>query len=111
MRKDCNGINSGNGSTCGHIIVDLNGEKSPNSSGEDIFQFFIDKNAIVPYGLPNSGLKFERACDRGIAVPYPNYSSTTNMYGCTGWVLQNENMDYLKCDDLSWNGKHKCSDK
>ena len=24
------------------------------------------------------------------------------------WVILNENMDYLKCKDLSWNGKNKC---
>lgn len=29
--------------------------------------------------------------------------------GCTAWVIFNENMDYLHCDDLSWNGKTKCS--
>ena len=35
-------------------------------------------------------------------------SSTANGYGCAAWVMYNENMDYLYCNDLSWNGKHKC---
>ena len=34
-----------------------------------------------------------------------------NGYGCTAWVLQNENLDYLHCNDLSWDGKHSCRDK
>ena len=29
---------------------------------------------------------------------------------CAAGVLINENMDYLKCEGLSWNGKKKCSD-
>ena len=24
------------------------------------------------------------------------------------WVIYNENRDYLKCNDLSWDGKTKC---
>ena len=28
--------------------------------------------------------------------------------GCTAWVLYNENMEYLRCSDLSWDGKKKC---
>ena len=29
----------------------------------------------------------------------------------TAWVLHNENLDYLHCNDLSWDGKHSCRDK
>ena len=28
-----------------------------------------------------------------------------NGFGCTAWVLFNENMDYLKCSGLDWDGK------
>ncbi len=31
-----------------------------------------------------------------------------NGYACTRWILLNENMDYLHCDDLSWDGNSKC---
>lgn len=31
-----------------------------------------------------------------------------NGRNCTAWLLYNENMDYLHCDDLSWTGKTKC---
>ena len=30
------------------------------------------------------------------------------MYACTVWVLYDENMDYLHCNDLSWTGKKTC---
>ena len=35
-------------------------------------------------------------------------SGGPNGAGCTAWVIYNENMDYLRCDDLSWDGKHEC---
>ena len=31
-----------------------------------------------------------------------------NGYGCAAWVIFEENMQYLKCNDLSFNGKKKC---
>ena len=33
----------------------------------------------------------------------------SNGYSCTAWVIFKENMDYLKCDDLTWDGKNKCN--
>ena len=48
------------------------------------------------------------ACNRLHKHPYPEYYGGGNMYSCTAWVLYNENMDYLHCDDLSWTGKTKC---
>ena len=27
---------------------------------------------------------------------------------CSAWALYMENLDYLKCDDLNWDTKHKC---
>ena len=39
-----------------------------------------------------------------------NEGSSYNGYGCAAWVIYNKNMDYLHCNDLSWEGKHKCSD-
>lgn len=29
-------------------------------------------------------------------------------YECTAWALFNENMDYFRCQDLSWNEKTRC---
>jgi prepilin-type N-terminal cleavage/methylation domain-containing protein len=35
---------------CGHIIIDINGFKSPNVTGKDIFAVYIQENTIKPWG-------------------------------------------------------------
>ena len=106
--KDCSSFyaDSVKRHTCGHIIVYLEPNK-PTKVGENSFWFFITTEGIIPYGKPESQIKFEKACNKSIASPYPGHS-TGNMYGCTAWVIYNNNMDYLRCDDLSWEGKHTC---
>ena len=108
--SSCNGNYIGDTETCGEIAVDLNGKKHPNSLGYDQFYFYINKNKIVPFGVPASRLNFEQACNKSINTPYPSFSEQS-MYSCTAWVLYNENQDYLHCDDLSWDGKHSCKEK
>ena len=92
-------------SICGDIKIDINGEKGPNTYGKDIFVFNIKKDGISPDGLDRNGVnadnKFENYCLRSV-------SKQNNGYGCAAWVIYKENMDYLHCDDLSWNGKTKC---
>jgi len=109
--SECAFLYTGKRKTCGAIRVDLNGHKKPNKNGEDIFRFYIDIDAIVPSG--NIGAKrsdFAKACNKNIEAPYPA-DFTGNMYGCTAWVIANENMDYLHCPgELSWEGKHKCKE-
>ncbi len=84
---------------CGGMWIILPGGKS-KKLGVDMFLFYLTKKGIVPYD--NSD--FEKFCDRdGIKV-----NSDMQGRGCAGWVIYNENMDYLHCDDLSWDGKHKC---
>ena len=74
--------------------------------GVDIFYFklFYDKG-FVPAGALSMPAKisvtFDQACNRKLNNKY-------NGRACTAWVIYNENMDYLHCDDLSWDGKHKC---
>ncbi len=89
---------------CGPLKVDLNGKNPPNIQGRDIFDFMISAKGIYPGGsqldymntpLTSSG------CSK-------NTTGRTGGLNCTAWVLYQENMDYLHCDDLSWNGKHKC---
>ena len=81
---------------CGDFYVDINGnENPPNTIGKDVFYFIIMKNKIVPWG--NDERRFSTRC-----------LNNGDGYGCTAWVIYNENMDYLHCNDLSWNGKHKC---
>ncbi len=92
---------------CGQIFVDVNGLKSPNTVGKDIFMFYYSKDgSVIPIGTKNETFApFGQDCNRNTG------DHILNGYGCTAWVIQNENMDYLHCDDLSWDGKHKCSDK
>ncbi len=92
---------------CGQIFVDVNGIKEPNTQGKDVFLFYYSKDgSVIPIGSKDdTGVPFPRYCNRKTG------HRVTNGYGCTAWVIENENMDYLHCDDLSWDGKHKCSDK
>ena len=89
---------------CGDFAIDINGTKNPpNIVGIDVFYFQVKPTTIAPYGYPGEALEFP--------TYYCDIKSTTsqiNGYACSSWVIQNENMDYLHCDDLSWGGKHKC---
>ena len=89
--------------SCGSFKVDLNGSKKPNMYGKDIFQFDITANGIVPSGIATdiSGNNFEESCIKS--------DSRMNGVGCTGWIIYNENMDYLKCPEkLGWNKAKSC---
>lgn len=88
-----------------NIIVDVNGYKSPNQFGIDTFVFIISKNKIVSGGQGNiiwGSLSFPAYCDKN------KTTSQNNGRACTGWVIYNENMDYLHCQGLSWNGPQSC---
>ena len=85
------------------IYVDINGFKGPNQLGRDFFYFYISTEKIVPGGakvletiFPDQ--KFYENCIQ------------QNGYACAAWVIYNENMDYLHCKDLSWDGKHSCKE-
>ncbi len=87
---------------CGDFAVDINGiNTKPNTFGKDIFYFNIRKNGIEPQGTENRR-PFDDFCNMS------NTSTDFNGYGCAAWVLQFKNMDYLKCNDLTWDGKHSC---
>ena len=86
------------------IYVDINGFKGPNQLGRDFFYFYISPEKIVPAGAKaleekNEDQKFTKNCIQ------------QNGYACAAWVIYNENMDYLHCKDLSWDGKHSCKEK
>ncbi len=101
---DCNQTISETHKTCGEYAVDVNGSSKPNTYGSDIFLLDLTKDGqIIPKGAKeytHDDYTFDKGC-----LP-----SKTPGWGCAAWVIQNGNMDYLKCDDLSWDGKHKCSD-
>lgn len=89
---------------CGELHVDINGFKKPNQYGIDMFIFYIGKNGIAPIGTKaESGAgwdEFTDACQD---------KTTANGYGCAAWVIYNQNLDYLKCNNLSWDGPTQCN--
>ena len=93
-------------SVCADITVDIDGpSKGENAWGKDWFRFYITKYGVLPKGTPDStSFTFSKNCINASQATYGG------KYGeaCTAWVLYNENMDYLHCDDLSWEGKTKC---
>lgn len=87
---------------CGRIYIDVNGFKKPNQYGKDFFAFYLTKYGIVPIGSAQQTLiwTFAGTCKD---------KDTQEGEGCTAWVLYNDNMDYLRCNDLDWTGKTKCN--
>ena len=90
---------------CADIWVDIDGPRGENAFAKDFFRFHLTEYGIVPKGTKeDTTFSFASTC----------YTTKTSVYGwnygesCTAWVIYNENMDYLHCDDLSWEGKHKC---
>ncbi len=85
---------------CAFFEVDVNGFQKPNQYGKDLFRFYVTPKTIIPYGSPTwaGGQTFDNTCLSGGS-------------GCTGWVLINENMDYLHCPDkLGWDRAHSCKE-
>ncbi len=97
----------------GAIVIDINGTKGPNVNGKDTFSFIFTNNGIKPNGMPDRLYisQDEEGNDIQVEDPMTNCNrKDCKQYceACTAWVIYNENMDYLHCDDLSWDGKHSC---
>ena len=78
---------------CIDVVVDINGNKGPNQWGRDTFVFHADKYKILPRGVARTSVAATKTCS-------PLEKASIGWYGgsgCTAWVLQKENMDYLKC--------------
>lgn len=86
---------------CGFIYADLNGKSLPNQFGKDIFGFVLDVKGIYPFGMEDYTYPFSTSCNR-------KKDSYLNGLGCTVWVIQNENMDYTKCDGLNFDKDTGC---
>ena len=92
----CNADFSKNGKgvyrhTCGTIYVDINSYKNPNQAGVDYFKFVVTKDGVFPAGTTD----YKDA--NGAICKYKD-TSKYNGVTCTGWVLNKENMDYLRRD-------------
>ena len=92
---------------CGYIRVDINGLKGPNVYGKDLFEFKIYRDGIRATGLPIDHVwvdNFETRC-------LSDKSRATGS-ACSGWVLTNQNLDYLHCPDkLGWDKKKSCKEE
>lgn len=83
--------------------VDINGDAKPNTIGKDLFTFVITADGVYPIGDQKFEYiwSFTKNC-LGLGETYGNGDA------CTAWVVRNENMDYLRCKDLAWDGKKTC---
>lgn len=103
--KDNRGDNAHLRNVCGALTVDLNGFKNPNRYGQDLFSFYVTAHGIIPQGSSeDTRVPFDGANSYCSMIR----SNEENGAGCAAWVLYNENMDYLHCRTLLWNGKKKC---
>lgn len=108
ISNDCTGVRGTAKqleNSCAEVFIDINGSQKPNIFGEDAFAFYLTKLGFFPLGSEqskNEWLSFETHCQKSKNVRY-------NGYGCTAWVMYNENMDYLHCDDLNWQNKTSCN--
>lgn len=93
-----NTSSASNVSDFGQIYVDINGAKPPNQVGIDFFYFYIFNNTLIPSGAPaRYGTEyFIKHCIQNAG------------FACAAWVVYNGNLDYLYCNDLTWEGKHQC---
>ena len=78
---------------CFNLNVDINGNRGPNRWGYDTFTFEVNSYRIVPRGALGS-----RSNDT-LCNPTTTSESAGWFLGsaCTAWVLQNGNLDYIKC--------------
>ncbi len=89
--------------------IDINGTAGPNTQGIDIFLYnpiindgaFSMKRGNNDPEYPDDGTTI-KLCDKKIT------DNDVNGASCAKWILHNDNMDYIHCSDLSWNGKTKC---
>ncbi len=65
---------------CGMIWIDVNGKKTPNTFGKDVFTFYIMKNRITPNPMDDC----------------PSGKNGSSGWGCSSYILKNDNMNYLK---------------
>lgn len=89
---------------CGDFWIYLPDKKK--QLGVTQFHFIITKNGLKPNGMKEKYMhSFENYCD----IKNKNGGSSDQQgRGCTAWAIYEGNMNYLHCDNLSWDGNKKC---
>ncbi len=84
---------------------------SKNVYGKNIFSFLLTSKGIIPGGIGNYSDNLTNN-----TFPFDIYcvdasGKLKRGMGCTAWVLQNQNFDYLKCPEkLGWDKASSCKD-
>ncbi len=86
--SDSRYMRNGENENCGVIAVDLNGKKSPNTVGKDIFHFLINKYNVSPRGADGSSLSLTTQCDPAVKT------STLNGAGCAARAIKEGGIFY-----------------
>lgn len=92
----------------GKVFVDVNGFKGPNILGKDLFAFYVLPRRVIPGGNPENDERLDGTVGSEDVSKWIGDSGLSTGESATAWIIQFENMDYLHCEGLSFNGKHKC---
>ena len=83
----------------GEFRVDIDGQnKGKNQLGYDMFKFDITSQGIYPSGIRSLSADEDEAQEQ-------LESGCFSQHYCTQWILENDNLDYLKADSTG-----KCND-
>lgn len=74
---------------CGKLHVDTNGFRGPNTTGRDVFEFWVFKYGIVPSGAMRTTF-YDANWDSGADCSMNNSAG----YGCAGRALMEGAMNY-----------------
>ncbi len=92
-----------NDKICTSITMYIPDKTNKMIQGKNLFTFYIGKDSISPAGFNgDENTPFNNTCNISI-------NNRTSGRGCTAWIIENGNMDYLKCNDLEWGKKTKCN--
>lgn len=93
----------------GSFLVDVNGFKGPNEWGKDLFYFAVSSQKFGIYPSFSNAFKESNSvqgwyskskkygkCHQSMTDDYKPYRAY-----CTGWALNNENFNYLRCKDTN----------
>lgn len=90
------------------IFVFTDIQSSGNAFGRNIFTFLLTDKGIIPAGAGNYS-----DFNSNNMYPFDVYCFDSGKikrgFGCTAWVLEHKNFEYLKgCKNISYNGEHIC---